>query len=103
MYLEVDRSTEGHQQWQRKLYGIEAFLKDSKVWHRHWPHVTDPAVRVFVLCKSQQRITNLIETTEPSPAAASIRFTRHPLDARTVLSKDVWIDCQGRLMRIIRG
>jgi len=101
-YVELDRSTEGHLQWQRKLWGIEAFLDDSKGWRSQWPQVNNPTVVVLVLCKSEQRIGNLIETTKPSPAAARIRFAKYPLDPQAVLTDDVWQDCKGELKRIIK-
>jgi hypothetical protein len=103
IYFEVDRSTEGHGQWERKLLGIESFVNDAKAWLGHWRKVSDPTIRVFVLCKSMERLGNLIETTKPSPAARYIRFTTFPLDAATVLTGDVWQDCGGELKRIIRG
>jgi hypothetical protein len=101
-YLEVDRSTEGHLQWKRKLAGIEEFLNDPKGWHGHWPAVTDPIVRVFVLCKTQRRISQLIETTKTSPAARYFRFATFPLEPATVLTSDVWQCCDGEVRRIIR-
>lgn len=103
-YLEVDRSTEGHKQWrERKLPGIVEFLNDSMAWKGHWPNVVEPQIRIFVLCKSQQRINELIETIKPMSAARSIRLTLYPLDPTTVLTGDVWQNCEGELMRIIRG
>lgn len=102
-YVELDRSTEGHLQWQRKLWGIEAFLADTIGWRKHWPKVIDPAVVVFVLCKSRQRLANLAETTKPSKAAARIRLSTYPLDPRTALTSDVWEDCQGQLFTVIKG
>lgn len=101
-YLEVDRSTEGHLQWKRKLSGIEEFLKDPKGWRGHWPAVADPIVRVFVPCKTQRRVRELIETTKSSPAAHYFRFTTFPLDPTTVLTGDVWQSCDGEVRRIIR-
>lgn len=102
-YIELDRSTEGHLQWQRKLWGMEAFLGDSVGWRKHWPKVSDPAVVVFVLTKSDQRIGNLAETTRPSKAAARLRFSTYPLDPQTALTGEVWQDCQGQLYPIIKG
>lgn len=103
-YIELDRSTEGHKQWrEKKLPGIEAFLNDPKGWRSHWPHVDGPTIVVLVLCKSERRISELIETIKPSPAAARIRFAKYPLAPQTVLTSDVWQDCQGELKRIIRG
>jgi Replication-relaxation len=102
-YFEVDRSTEGHLQWKRKLAGLEAFIGDPKGWLRHWPTVTNPITRVFVLCKTQRRINELIETIKSSPAAGHIRFTTYPLDAPTVLTGDVWQSCDGEVRRILRA
>jgi hypothetical protein len=103
-YLEVDRSTEGHLQWrERKLPGMVEFLNDAKAWKGHWPNVVEPQIRIFVLCKSQQRITELTETIKPTSAAHSIRLTLYPLDPATVLTGDVWQDCQGERKRIIRA
>jgi len=101
-YVETDCSTEGHLQWKRKLNGIEAFVADPRGWMHHWPTVQNPIVRIFVLCKTQRRITHLIETTKTSSAASFIRFTTFPLDAATVLTGDVWQCCDGKLRRIIR-
>ena len=103
VYLEVDRSTEGHGQWERKLQGIEPFIDDPKAWRGHWPTVIDPIIRIFVLCKTQRRIDELIETTKSSSAAGDIRFTTYPLDVATVLIADVWQKSDGELKRIIRG
>jgi hypothetical protein len=101
-YIELDRSTEGHLQWERKLLGIEAFLNDPAGWRSHWPGVPNATVRVFVLCKTKRRVDELIETTRPSPAAASIRFTTFPLDPTTVLTGEVWQSCDEETRRIIR-
>ncbi len=101
-YLEIDRGTEGHLQWKRKLNGIQAFVADPKGWPSHWPAVQNPIVRIFVLCKTQRRITQLIETTKTSSAASFIRFTTFPLDATTVLTGEVWQCCDGEFRRIIR-
>jgi hypothetical protein len=102
-YLEVDRSTEGHLQWKRKLNGVEAFIDDAKGRRGHWPAVANPIIRVFVLCKTQRRISELIETTKSSSAAGHIRFTTFPLDIATALTGDLWQSCDGEIRRIIRG
>lgn len=102
-YLEVDRSTEGHIQWDGKLQGIVPFIDDPKGWRGHWPAVVDPKIRILVPCKTQRRINELIETTKPSRAARQILFTTFPLDTATVLKGDVWQDCDGELKRIIKA
>lgn len=102
-YLELDRSTEGHLQWKRKLHGIEAFVSDPQGWRRQWPDIAEPIIRVFVLCKTQRRIGELIETTKSSPAAQHMRFTTFPLNPETVLTGDIWQCCDGELKRIVRG
>jgi hypothetical protein len=101
-YAEIDRSTEGHLQWHRKLGGVEAFLEDPKAWCGHWPGVVSPVIRVFVFCKSARRIAELIEVTKNSAAAGAIRFTTYPVDPATVLVKDVWQNCRGEFQRIVR-
>jgi hypothetical protein len=65
--------------------------------------VVSPVIRIFVLCKSQRRIRELAATIQPSPAASYFRFTTFPLDAATVLTAEVWQDCEGKLYRIIRS
>jgi hypothetical protein len=102
-YLEVDRSTEGHGQWIRKLQGIEAFTADPKAWQDHWPAVRDARVRIFVLCKSKQRIANLIETSQSSAASDRIYFTTYPINAASVLTEYVWLDCNGNKRAIIQN
>lgn len=102
-YVEVDRSTEGHIQWEGKLQGIEPFINDPKAWRGHWPAIVDARIRILVLCKSQRRVSELIETTKRSRVASSILFTTFPLDAATVLAGDVWQACDGELKRIIKG
>lgn len=102
-YIELDRSTEGHKQWRvRKLPGIEAFLNDPKGWRSHWPEIASPTVVVLVLCKTERRVNELIETTKPSSAARSTRFTIYPMNPTTILTSDVWQDCKGELHPIIK-
>lgn len=102
-YFEVDRSTEGHLQWQRKLQGVEAFVADPKGWRRHWPDVAEPIIRIFALCKSQRRVGELIATSKSSPAAPYMRFATFPLDPQTALTGEVWQSCDGEVRRILRG
>ena len=108
-YLEIDRSTEGHQQWTRKLHGIDAFFADQDSWKQHWPHVDGPTVVLFVLCKSKTRIVGtdtqngLTETSKNAGAASRIRFTTYPLDHQTVFTGDVWLTCEGQTKRIVAG
>lgn len=102
-YLEVDRSTEGHRQFEDKLPGIEEFFGDRvKGWKGHWPKVIEPTVFVFVLCKSPQRAANLGKLIQPSPAAANIRLATYPLDSAKLLTDYVWQDCRGELKRIMK-
>ena len=101
-YIEVDRSTEGHGQFERKLPGIEAFLSDGgEGWRSHWPTVTKATIRIFVLCKSKERLTNLSTIIKGSLAADTLRFAIYPLDPGTVLTEEVWSDCEGKMYRII--
>ena len=102
-YIELDRSTEGHQQWEGKLLGIDAFFHDTKAWRRHWPNITDPAVVLFVICKTDERVANLAQTTRSFAVASKTRFSTYPLAPETVLTDKVWQDCQGQPFAIIKG
>jgi len=102
-YIELDRSTEGHRQWEGKLLGIEAFIKDDKAWHSHWPGVTDPAIVLFVICKTNERLGNLAITTRPSAVAKHVRMATFPLNPETVLTQEVWQDCHGQLYAIVKN
>jgi hypothetical protein len=91
-YLEVDRSTESHDYWRnRKLRGIEAFLSSPEAWRGHWPGVRDARIRILVICKTSQRLTNLANTLRASRVANRIWLTTYPLDPGTVLTGKVWI------------
>jgi hypothetical protein len=102
-YIEVDRSTEGHGQFEEKLPGVEEFLNDGgRGWQGHWPDVNAPTIFVCVLCKSPERAANLGKTIQASPAARFIRLTTYPLDPAKVLTEYVWQNCQGELKRIMK-
>jgi hypothetical protein len=103
VYVEVDRSTEGHGQFEEKLPGVEEFLQDGgKGWHGHWPQIENPTVFIWVLCKSPERAGNLGKSMRPSSAAPLIRLATYPLDPAKVLTDYVWQDCHGELKRIMK-
>jgi len=102
LYFEVDRSTEAHNRWAKKLRGIEAFLADATAWQKHWPSVTKPAVALFILCPSQQRIKGLTEVVRDSKAAQRIRFTTFPLNPEALFTEKVWQNSAGENYAILK-
>jgi len=105
LYLEYDRSTEGQKQILDKLAGYDTLLHPSNyVYRRHWPGVDIAFVRVIFVCRSSQRIDNLIEWTRPRFAAGYFRFALEAdLDPTKLLTEPIWIDIGGQLRSIIRG
>lgn len=65
--------------------------------------MNDPITRIFVLCKTQRRISELIETTKALSVARYVRFATFPLKASQVLTADVWQSCDGDTHCIIRS
>jgi len=100
-YFELDRSTESLKQIRRKLPGWTAFLEDRR-YMRHWPQVSNPNVRVFFVCPSEERITNIIGAVKELPVANYFRFVkRSDLDPKQLLTDRIWRDAQSRRLRII--
>lgn len=101
-YFEVDRSTEGHKQWQQKLKGIAAFFRQADAWKRHWPDVTNPTVVLFVVCLTHKRIHGLADVVCGTPAARFFRFAKHPIEPGELLTSPVWSDADGKTYSIIK-
>ncbi len=102
-YFEVDLSSEGHRQWERKLWGIEAFLADAKAWQLHWPKVSNPDLVMFVVCKYKKRIRGLSSVVGGSSAAKQVRFALLPLLPSKALACPIWFDADGNVKSILKG
>lgn len=102
-YFEIDLSTIGHLQWQRKLCGMEAFLAAKDRWRRHWPQVSDPAVVLLVPCLTLKRVQGLSLLIKESPIAGSVRFAVLPLTSSDALTGTIWYDADGRTKSIIKS
>lgn len=99
-YWEIDRSTESHRQFLRKLPGYTQLISLER-FRAHWPDVADPTLRILCVCQSRQRIENLSETLRLSPIAKLFRFAlQQDLTADRVLQAPVWqtIDGECRAM-----
>ena len=74
VYWEIDRSSESQSQLLRKLPGYAAAI-EQRAYHRYWPGVQKPAVRVFWVCRSRQRISEICDRLKDVPVARLFRFT----------------------------
>jgi len=101
-FFEIDRSTERRGQVLGKLPGYAALI-EKRSWIRYFPSAASAPVRIFFVCRSQQRIDSLRESLGQHPLAAIVRFgTMRELDSRHPLSDAIWQDSSGRRREIIR-
>jgi hypothetical protein len=100
---EIDRSTERTAQVARKCPGYAALLK-QRDYRRYWPEeAAQPAVRVFWVCRSRQRIDSLTAALRDEPAAESFRFTTAAeLRPETALTLPIWSTIAGERREILR-
>ncbi|MAE68222.1 hypothetical protein CL635_00210 [bacterium] len=102
-YWEVDRSTESLNQVKSKLPGYAMFLK-MQAYRRHWPELTQPAVRIFFVCQSQERMANVIDAITGLPAANAFRFCiQGDLEPKDLLNEPIWLATDGQRRAIIRA
>jgi hypothetical protein len=100
-YWEVDCSTERRTQIADRLPGYAALL-EQQGYHRYWPQLEKPAVRIFWVCRSSQRIEALREKLGDAPIAKIFRFTTgDELTAEAALVKPIWRDTTGKRREII--
>jgi hypothetical protein len=101
-YWEIDCSTERRTQIVERLPGYAA-LVEQQGYRRYWPQVQRPAVRVFWVCRSEQRIVALCEKLKDAPIAKVFRFTTaDELTATNALVRPIWRDTTGGRREILR-
>lgn len=91
-YLEYDRSTMDHEDMLAKLDGYGQLI-DTRVYLRHWQEpINRHLIRVLFVCKSQQRIDNLMVLYAEHRAAGILRFaTADSLAAEEVFTSPLWL------------
>jgi hypothetical protein len=101
-YWEIDCSTERRTQIVERLPGYAA-LVEQQGYRRYWPQLERPAVRVFWVCRSAERIKALCERLKDAPIAKIFRFTTaDELTAAAALVKPIWRDAAGGRREILR-
>lgn len=103
-YCEYDRSTMTSTEISEKLPGYDRLIS-QKVYERHWPDLGRHIKRVLFICKSEQRITNLIDTVRRSAAAGCFRFaTEESLQpVGTLFTRPIWHACDGEIRPILKS
>lgn len=111
VWWEIDRSTEGLEQFAQKIAGYKRLLRDQAtssdgsqrhVYQRHWPSVAKASRRVFIVAESQQRIGHIVTAIRQLPGVEFVRLTtRGELTADTVLTKTIWQDVNAERRAIL--
>jgi hypothetical protein len=102
VYWELDRSTETHAQFGRKMPGYRALL-DHQAYRRHWPQLTaHEAIRIFVVCLTAERMENLRASLRHHPAAEFLRFTTvADMQPAALLTDPIWRAVDGSARAIL--
>ncbi len=103
-YCEYDRSTMTSTEISEKLPGYERLIS-QKAYERHWSNLGRHIMRVLFICKSEQRISNLIDIVSNSVAATCFRFaTEESLQpVGTLFTRPIWYACDGEIRPILKG
>jgi len=108
LYIECDRSTQGHEQiLKTKVPGYATLLHPTnRHYRRHWPELVSLGrdfARVAFVCLSEQRLANLSEALRGKPGTESFRFiTIADLERPGVLTEPVWRTVNGEPKAMIR-
>lgn len=100
-FFEYDRSTEGVRQATAKASGYELLLATQE-YRRYFSEIHTPAVRVFWVCKSAERIATLCQSLRDIAVARSYRFTTEAeLHSQRVLLDPIWRTVQGERRSVV--
>lgn len=99
-YYEVDRSTESD--FDSKLPGYSALLA-KQAYRRHWSNLNPgAAVRIFCVCRSQERIENIRQSIRSWKCSSYFRFALHEdMVPDRILTEPVWQAMDGELRAIL--
>ena len=101
-YWEIDRSTESRSQILAKQPGYASVIKQHG-YHRYWPEIQKPAIRVLWVCRSQERIEAICEKLKEESIAKFFRFTTaEELSGQTALAVPIWRDWTGNRRTILQ-
>jgi hypothetical protein len=101
-YLEIDRSSESRAQILAKLLGYASVMEQNG-YRRYWPQLQKPAIRVFWVCRSKERIDAICEKLEKESIAKFFRFTTAgELSGKTALTMPIWRDLAGNRRAVLQ-
>ena len=102
VFWEADLSTERTGQTVNKCPGYGALL-ERRDYRRYWPQAERAPVRVFWVCRSQQRIQSLSVALREKPVAQCFRLTTtDELRAETALTLPIWRTIDGQRREILQ-
>lgn len=94
---EIDRSSEGLKQIERKLPGYAQYVR-TKAWTRYFPELNQPQIRLMWVAPSAERIANLISVIRDSPVANLCRFAvAREVTAESIFTAPIWQGVDGEL------
>jgi len=86
-FLEVDRATESNQRWRNKVRGYVEYVNSGKYQKRF----QTSALRVLTITTSEERMTNLIQTTESVENAYFFLFaTFEQIKEKNIIFDSLW-------------
>ncbi|MBM3708371.1 MAG: hypothetical protein FJW69_08575 [Actinobacteria bacterium] len=86
-FLEIDRSTESNRRWRDKIRGYVEYVKSGKYMARF----KTEALRVLTVSKSDQRVANLIKTTQSVENAYFFLFTTFDqIKGKNIIFQPIW-------------
>ena len=102
IYWEYDRSTETLTQVAGKIPGYQALLT-SVTYQKHWPDVERPAVRVFFVVQSEDRLHNICDAIKNLQGAEHVRLAVvKDLKSDRLLTAPIWKTIAGEARPILR-
>ena len=102
VYWEYDRSTETLTQVAGKIPGYHALLT-SATYQKHWPDAERPAVRVFFVVPSEERLRNICEAIKNLQGAEHVRLAvANDIRPQHLLTAPIWKTVTGEARPILR-
>lgn len=102
LYWEYDRSTETLDQVAKKVPGYSALLS-SGAYQKHWPNLASPAVRVFFVTQSEERLRNVGKAIRELRGADAFRLAIvDDLTPQRFFTDPIWKTVAGEARPILR-
>lgn len=101
-FFEIDLSTEGRKQILGKLPGYWRLLSEQS-YCRYFRSADNAVVRIFWICRSDERVRSICERVANESVAQFFRFTTiTDFTAKSALTVPIWQDVVGKRREILR-